>query len=131
MKVEDVPQDGKYLGPTTLRHTYYALDGDDRFRKVASVGWDVQNEALSLTWEAIAEDAETIRQEVLEGKKSPLAWHMATHLFDVGLLASCTGISRKNIRKHLHPDGFRRLNDATLSKYAEILNLTTEELKRV
>jgi hypothetical protein len=131
MKIEDVPQDNKYLGATTLRDTYYALDGAGRFRPVTSVGWEVQNEALSLTWEAISEDAEAVRQEVLEGKKSPLAYHMETHLFDVGLLASYAGISKKNVRKHLLPDGFDRLDDAALSKYAGILNLTTEELKKV
>jgi hypothetical protein len=131
MKIENVPQDNLCLGETTIRDLYYALDGNGDFRPVASVGWNVQNEALSLTWEAISEDAETVRRQVCEGKKSPLAWHMETRLFNVGLLASYTGISRKNVRKHLLPDHFARLSDATLKIYADVLNLTVDELKKV
>ncbi|MDR1675991.1 MAG: hypothetical protein LBR86_05950 [Tannerella sp.] len=131
MKIEEVPQDDKYLGSTTVRDVCYALDENGEYCQAFSVGWEAKNEALSLTWEAISEDAEAIRQEVLAGKKSPLAYHMESHLFDVGLLASYAGFSRKTVRKHLQPGAFAGLDDRTLGQYAEVLNISIEELKKV
>ncbi|MDR3269662.1 MAG: hypothetical protein LBT83_11435 [Tannerella sp.] len=131
MKIEDVPQDNKYLGQTTLRDVYYALDENGEYCQVTSVGWEAKNEALALTWEHISEEAEALRQEVLAGKKSPLAYHMEVRLFDMGLLASYTGIPKKTIKKHLQAGEFALLDDASLQIYAEALSMRVEELKRV
>jgi len=131
MKIEDVPQDNKYLGQTTLRDVYYALDENGVYQQVTSVGWEVKNDALDLTWAHFSEEAEAVRQEVLAGKKSPLAYHMEMHLLDVGLLASYTGIPKKTIRKHLQAGEFALLDDTSLQKYAEVLNISVEELKSV
>jgi hypothetical protein len=131
MKIEEVPQDDKYLGGTTIRDIYYALDENGEYRQACSVGWEAKNEALSLTWEAISEDAEIVRQEVLAGQKSPLAYHMETRLFDVGLLAAYAGISGRTVRKHMKPEEFERLDKSTLDAYASALNMSVEELKKV
>ncbi|MDR1455967.1 MAG: hypothetical protein LBJ01_09980 [Tannerella sp.] len=131
MKIEEVPQDDRYLGRTTVRDVCYALDANGEYRQAVSTGWEAKNEALSLAWEAVAEDAEAARREVLAGKKSPLAHHMKKHLFDVGLLASYTGFSKKTVRKHLQPGAFAGLDDRTLGRYADVLSISTEELKKV
>jgi hypothetical protein len=131
MKIEDVPQDSRFLDDTNVRDIYYAMDSDGRYRQVTSVGWEPKNEALALTWENILEEAELLRQDVLARKKSPLAYHMKTHLFNVGILASYSGISKKVVKKHLQPEEFEQLDDATLKKYADVLNITVEELKKV
>jgi hypothetical protein len=131
MKIEEVPQDDKYLGRTIVRDVCYALDENGEYRQVVSVGWEAKNEALSLAWDAISEAAEAVRQEVLAGKKSPLAYHMEKQLFDVGLLASYAGFSKKTVRKHLQPGVFAGLDDRVLGRYAEVLNTSTEELKKV
>ncbi|MDR0843985.1 MAG: hypothetical protein LBN71_02100 [Tannerella sp.] len=131
MKIEDVPQDSRYLEHTNVRDIYYATDEDGNYRQVTSVGWAPKNDALSMTWETISETAENIRKEVLAGEKSPLAYHIEMHLFNVGILSSYTGISRKLIKKHLQPEVFNRLDEATLEKYAEVMNITVEELKKV
>ncbi|MDR1667175.1 MAG: hypothetical protein LBS03_05730 [Bacteroidales bacterium] len=131
MKVEEVPQDGGYLKNTHLRDIYYALDDEGNYRQVASIGWEPKNDALNLTWDLIAEDAEAVRQDVLAGKKSPLAYHMAVRLFSVGLLASYSGISKKNIRKHLQAKAFEQIDEAVLAKYAETMHMSVDELKKL
>ncbi|GHT09340.1 hypothetical protein FACS189426_07470 [Bacteroidia bacterium] len=131
MKIEEVPQDSRYLEKTSVRDIYYATDEDGNYHPVESVGWEPQNEALALAWEAISEEAENIRKEVLAGKKSPLAYHIAIHLFDVGILSSYSGISKKTIKKHLQPEVFNQLDETALEKYASVLNITVEELKKV
>jgi hypothetical protein len=131
MKVEEVPQDGKYLGETNFRDLYYALDEEGHYCQVTSVGWNPKNEALSLTWDSISEETEHTRREVLAGEKSPLAYHLEVHLFDVGIFASYSGIPKKTIKKHLQPEAFKQLDDSMLKKYADVLNITVEELKKV
>jgi hypothetical protein len=131
MKIDEVPQDDRYLGNTNLRDFYYALDENGNYRRVSSVGWEVKNEALSLVWENISEEAEAIRREVLAGKISPLAYHMAVHLLDPGILSSYSGIPKKQIKKHLQPEAFNQLEEATLEKYAEVMNMTVDELKKI
>jgi hypothetical protein len=131
MKKEEVPQDGRFLASTNVRDIYYALDEDGNYCQVESVGWEAKNEALSLTWDSILNAAETIRREVLAGEKSPLAYHIQVRLFDVGLLSAYSGISKKTIKKHLQYKEFERLDDAYLEKYAGVLNMSIDELKKV
>ncbi|MDR1673390.1 MAG: hypothetical protein LBS09_08050 [Bacteroidales bacterium] len=131
MKVEEVPQDVGYLKDSNLRDIYYALDDSGSYCQVASIGWQPRTEALSLVWEHISEEADEIRQDVLQGKKSPLAYHMKIRLFDAGIMASYSGISKKTVKKHLQPTEFERLDDMFLQKYADILSMEVEELKKV
>jgi hypothetical protein len=131
MKIEEVPQDSRFLDNSNLRDIYYATDENGNYCQVTSVGWEPKNEALSLTWESISEEAELVRQEVLAGEKSPLAYHIVTRLFDVAMLASYSGIPKKTIKKHLQPQAFEHIDDATLKKYATVLDVTVEELKKV
>jgi hypothetical protein len=131
MKVEEVPQDAGFFGKSDVRDIYYALDEEGNYRQVPSTGWNPKTEALALTWENISEEAEAVRQEVLTGKKSPLAYHMEMRLFSVGILASYADLPKKTVRKHLQPEEFARLDDAQLQKYAYVLNMTIEALKKV
>jgi hypothetical protein len=131
MKVEEVPQDNRYIGNSPLRDLYYALDDNGHYRQVPSLGWSAKNEALSLTWESISDAAEAVRRDVLQGLKSPLAYHMELHLLPPAMLAAYSGISQKTIKKHLKPDAFARLDDHVLQQYAAVLNITVEELKTV
>ncbi|MDR1405683.1 MAG: hypothetical protein LBI89_00575 [Prevotellaceae bacterium] len=131
MKIEEVPQDGQYLEKTGLREICYALDGQGNYRQVTSVGWAVKNDALSLTWEHISQESETIRQDVLAGRKSPLAYHMNMHLLNIKTLSAYAGISKKTVRKHLDPATFLRLDASVLQAYADAMSITVAELTTV
>jgi hypothetical protein len=131
MKKEEVPQDDRFLGTTNFRDIYYAVDENGNYCQVQSVGWEAKNDALSLAWENILDEAEAVRQEVFAGEKSPLAYHIQAHLFDIGMLSAYSGIPKKTIKKHLHPEEFERLDDTYLKKYADTLNMTVDELKKV
>jgi hypothetical protein len=131
MKVEEVPQNGKYFEKTYARDICYAVDDKGNYRQVVSVGWEPKNDALSLVWENISEEAESIRQEVLRGEKSPLAFHMKMCLLNVGMLSAYTDIPKRLVKKHLTTAHFRQLDDVALKKYADAMNITVEELKKV
>ncbi|MDR1764273.1 MAG: hypothetical protein LBR64_10070 [Dysgonamonadaceae bacterium] len=130
MKKEEVPQDGGYLEKTNVRDVYYALDENGDYCQVLSDGWEPKTEALSMTWDNIREEAEEVRKEVIDGKKSPLAYHLQVNLMDISLLSAYSGIPKKLIKKHLQPEEFEKLDGETLEKYAQTLNITVDELKK-
>lgn len=131
MKVEDVPQDLKYGKSLVVRDVNYAVDKDGNYTTVVSDGWDVKNDILTAVWEDILEECEPIRQQVLEKKVSPLAYHMKKNLQDVGMLAAYSGIPKRKVKKHLRYDDFFSLDANILGIYADALRITVEELKRV
>ncbi|MDR0581731.1 MAG: hypothetical protein LBG31_02090 [Prevotellaceae bacterium] len=131
MKIEEALQEGQSLENTPLRNVYYALDEQGNYRQVLSAGCMAKHDALSLTWECISKEAETIRQEVLAGKKSPLAYHIKMRLLDIPMLAAYTGLPKKTIKKHLEAKAFSQIDASILKKYADAMHITEEELKSV
>ena len=131
MKVNEVPQDLKYFKDNVIRDVNYALDEEGRYTGIISDGWEVKNDALSFVWETIMEECEPIRQQVLDKKISPIAYHMKKNLQDIGMLAAYSGIPKRKIKKHLQYDEFMKLDDTTLQKYAEALRISVEELRQV
>jgi len=131
MKIEDVPQDVGYFKGTVVRDVIYGIDKDGNYQSVISHGWDVKKDALDLTWDTISEKCEKIRTQVLAREVSPLAFHMEKNLMEIGLLSDYTGISKRNIKKHLEPDVFDALSEDVLQQYAEVLRISVEELKKV
>lgn len=131
MKVEEVPQDEKFFTNTHVRDICYALDENGNYKQVVSVGWEAKNEALSLALENINEEAEDIRKEVIQGEKSPIAYHMKVCLLNTSMLASYAGIPKRKVKKHLEMEGFKKLDNLYLQKYAEAMNMSVEELVKV
>jgi hypothetical protein len=131
MKVKEVPQDSKFLKGTVIRDVAYAIDDDGAYIPVISEGWEVKNDALDITWDVIGEKCEEIREKVLTGKLSPLAYHLEKNIMDVGLFAKYTGLTKRTVKKHLKPENFKKLDDSALHKYAEVLRTSIEELKIV
>jgi hypothetical protein len=128
MKLDEVPQDEAYLIEGKIRDVCYAVDKDGHYTRALSKGWTPKNEAIKLAWNRIYEHAEETRQQVLNGKLSPIAFYMELNIMDTGILANYMDISKRKVRKHLRMRGFRSLSPEMLSRYAEVLNITTEEL---
>jgi hypothetical protein len=131
MKTGDVPQDLKYFKDKVVRDLMYAVDENGHYTSVLSDGWSVKNDALSAVWDDIREQCGEIRRQVLTKEASPLAYHMKKALQDVGMLASYSGIPKRQIRKHLKYDEFMKSDEAILQKYADALRITVDELKCV
>lgn len=131
MKVEEVPQDNRYLDGTVMRDLTYAVDKDGNYKAVQSLGWSPKNDALEYTLDYIDEECEEIAQRVREGQTSPLEYHMEKSIMSIELLSEYTGIAKRKIKKHFNPVEFAHLDENTLRKYAEALRLTVEELKQI
>jgi hypothetical protein len=49
---------------------------------------------------------------------------------DLPILASYVGIWKWRVKRHFRPAVFNNLNNKTLQKYADVFEVTIEELKR-
>lgn len=129
MRKKDVPQDnGMNRG---LKEIAYAVDEDGRYVKVPSLGWEPKNIANAQAWEVITEDVRTQIRLVRDGKRSPIAYHLARNLMTVGLLASYVHLPRWRVKRHLKPSVFNRLKPGIIQRYADLFRLTPEELHHI
>ena len=48
---------------------------------------------------------------------------------DLSIVASYTGFWKWQIKRHLKPSVFNKLSEAKLKKYADVFEITVEELK--
>lgn len=132
MKVEDVPQDRKYLKESdVVRNVDYAIDSEGHYRAVSSVGWEVKNDALELALDEVDERCQEILAKIRRGESSPLEYHAEKNLMPIDLLSDYSGYSKRTIRKHFDPKVFAKLDEQTLGVYAEVLRISVEELKSI
>ena len=127
MRKKEVPQDQGILDD--YRELVYALDDEGRYVRVPSMGWSVKTEANRLAWDQINLRVEETRRLILEGRLSPLAYHMERNHMNPTLLGKYAGISRWRVKRHLKPRVFSRLGQETLKRYASVFNISTETLK--
>jgi hypothetical protein len=126
MKKEDVPQDdGLNMG---MCEVAYARDQRGRYVKVPSLGWEPKNVANEKAWEQVEEQIEEQVRLVREGRKSPLAYYMTLNLMDTGLLSRYMRMSRWRVKRHLKPRVFARLSHRILSRYAQLFEVSVEQL---
>ena len=107
------------------KQLYHYFDGNKWVEK-----WEKNDEATRVIMKNHIQELEDIRNQVLLGRLSPLAYHIQINLFNINLLSSYTGISKRRIKKHLIPNYFNQLDEETLGKYATLFEITVEELKK-
>lgn len=130
MKKEDVPQDESPLGKIT-KEVCYVTDQSGQYITQLSSGWDVKKNALDVTWQNIEERAAEARKKVESKQASPLLFFMEFGLMDIAILAKYTGFWKWQIKRHLRPTIFERLSDKKLKRYAEVFNISIEDLKKM
>ena len=130
MKKKDVPQDDENLFEGKFKVVKYALDDDGNYGTVGSSGWEPENTVLNQAWDEISNKVEATLKKIESGELSVLAYHMEKNIMDVGMLSQYMDISKRNVSKHLEPSGFSQLDEKTLNKYAEVFDITVEELKK-
>jgi hypothetical protein len=128
MKKKEVPQD-EGLNEGLFEDVCYALDDNGNYVAVGSTGWQPKTDALLQAWDVINEKIEQVRQQVLSGELSPIAYYMEKNLMDLKLLADYAGLPKRKVRKHLKPDRFKILDDQILLKYADTFGISIETLR--
>ena len=131
MKKEEVPQDDANMLEGKFKVVKYAVNEKGEYEKVASVGWEPENVALEQAWGVINEQVAEARRKVEAGELSTLAYHMEVNMMDPSLLSKHVGLPARLVKRHLEPAEFAALDERTLQRYAESLQLTADELKKL
>ncbi|MCM4165284.1 MULTISPECIES: hypothetical protein [unclassified Arenibacter] len=130
MKKNEVPQDKSNLESANFKELCYAVDENGEYTTELSTGWSPKTIALNNAIEALNERIAASKQRVRELKASPLEYYMELHKMDLPILASYVGIWKWRVKRHFRPAVFNNLNNKTLQKYADVFEVTIEELKR-
>jgi hypothetical protein len=128
MEKDKVPQDNANVLGDKLRFLKYAVDKDGHYTQVPSTGWEPENIVLSQAWDEINEKAEAVKQRVLAGELSPIAYYMEKKMLNLKMLAEYMGYWQFRVRKHLKPEYFKKLSPQQLKKYADVFQITVEQL---
>ena len=128
MKKEEIPQDDGALNKLT-KEVVYAVDSSGNYTTELSTGWEVKAKALDVAWEDIEQRIENARQKVLRNEASPILYFMELRLMDTGIVAAYTGFWKWTVKRHLNPSAFKKLSEKKLQQYADVFNVSVEELK--
>lgn len=131
MKKEEIPQDQENLNEGKLAKLYYVTDDEGHYTKGNSIGWEPETVAMRQAWEVVHEEVEKAREEVLEGKASPILYFMKKNIMTLSMVASYVGRPAFVTWLHLRPFFFNRLKRKMLDKYAFAFRVTVEELTDV
>lgn len=129
MKKEEIPQDPSPLDKFT-KELCYALNEQGSYVTELSRGWQVKADALGITWKDVEEKLQAARQRIRAGEVSPILFFMEANMMDVSILSAYTGFWQWTIKRHLKPSVFNSLSYSRLQKYAEVFNVSVEELKK-
>ncbi|MBC9811184.1 hypothetical protein H9Y05_01735 [Crocinitomicaceae bacterium CZZ-1] len=128
MKKSEIPQDEGPLKGWT-REVCYAKNEDGKYERGLSAGWSVKNDALDSAWEEVNKSVEEALKQVRAGKMSPIFYFMELKLMDVAVLAHYTGFWKWTVKRHFNPFRFKKLSDKVLQKYADVFEVSVEQLK--
>lgn len=128
MKKDSVPQDENptYQGYGTK--VIYALDNSGSYTTVNSSGWEVEEIVLRDVVNDFKAKAEDMKERILAGEASPIAYFMNLRFMDLPALAHSVGLAKWRVKRHLTPRGFKRLDADTLQRYADLFDIEVQRL---
>jgi len=131
MKKEEVPQDESNLASANIKDMVYAVDENGEYVTELSTGWAPKTIALDNAINIIEERIEDAKKRVLENKTSPIEYYMEVHKMDLQILASYAGLWKWRVKRHFKPAVFKKLNNKILQKYADVFEISIEQLKNI
>lgn len=131
MKKNEVPQDESPISKKGSTELVYAVDENGKMTEVQSKGWDPKSEVQYYNLEALNQRAADAREKVLQGEWSPIVYYMELHKMDWQTLAAYMNKWTFLVKRHKKPAVFKKLDKETLQKYAEIFQISVEELKNL
>ena len=129
MKKEAVPQDKSSLSSIKMKELCYATDESGNYTTALSSGWEPKTIALENSLQDINERIESARENVKNGKASPIVYFMEVHKMDWLTLSGYAGMWTWRVKRHGKPAVFKRLDNKILSRYAAIFEISVSTLK--
>jgi hypothetical protein len=111
------------------RELSYSYENGGKFEKTVGFHGEADRLILQQAWDLFKERIEDARLRVLDGKVSPIVYHMEKNLLDPMNLSMMAGIAVWRVKWHFRPGVFKRLPLKVLRKYAEAFNISVDQLK--
>lgn len=131
MKKNEVPQDESKLEKANIKDMVYAVDENGDYITELSTGWKPKTIALDNAIKQIEERVTVAKERFLKNESSPLEYYMELNKMDLTILASYVGIWKWRVKRHFKPSVFNKLSQKTLEKYADVFDITVEDLKNI
>ncbi|WP_273565351.1 hypothetical protein [Maribacter halichondriae] len=131
MKKKEVPQDKSKLEKAKIKDMVYAVDENGEYVTELSTGWEPKTIALDNAIKVIEERVEDARQRVLKNETSPIEYYMEKAKMDLPILASYVGLWQCRVKRHFKPSVFKKINGKTLQKYADVFEISIDQLKNI
>ena len=126
MKETEVPQEEGAL--RDLKELCYVTDEEGNYTTRLSSGCEVKNVALEASLGRLQEQIDEAKANVIAGRKSPIVYYMLLNRMDWAVLADAMHCWQWVIKRHAKPSVFKKLSPKTLQQYAEIFNISVEDL---
>ena len=111
------------------RELFYFFDKEkNSYTRRVDYQYQANQVIIKQGWDALEERINEVREKVISGKLSPLAYYMEKSQMEVPMLAEYAGIRKWRVRKHLVPKGFFKLTNEDHQKYCRALDITVEQL---
>jgi len=123
-----VPQDNNPI-LAGARKAMYAKDDSGNYVVVPSNGWEVEETVTSLALEEYQLQREQAFDRGMKGITSPLEYHMYANRLNIATLSQSTGIFKWRIKRHLRPKIFKDLDENLLTRYADAMGISVEQLR--
>ncbi|WP_117883530.1 hypothetical protein [Aureibaculum luteum] len=131
MKKSEVPQDKSNLESANFRELCYAVDENGEYTTENSTGWDPKTIALNNAIQDIKERIDAAKKRVVANESSPIDYYMEVNKMDLPILASYVGLWQWRVKRHFKPQVFKKLNTKILQKYADVFDITIEQLQDI
>jgi hypothetical protein len=128
MKKEEIPQDLGALGKIT-GEICYAVDESGKYSTVLSNGWEIKTAALDVAWKDVEQRINTAKEKVDRREASPILFFMELRVMDIAIVAAYTGFWKWQVKRHLKYSVFEKLSPYRLARYAELFEVSVDELK--
>jgi hypothetical protein len=128
MKTDEVPQEtAKTYGG--VKKLLYAVDDSGEYTGVRSAGWEVESYVTMAAVDEIVRLRDDALTRARAGETSPLEFHMFDRRMELATLAATSGLWTWRVKRHFKPEVFAKLDEKTLSRYAECMGITVDQLR--
>ncbi len=128
MDIDKVPQNKNNLHNGSYKTITYAVDKMGNYVTARTSGWEPEDIAHEKAWQAIEKRIRETKELVIQNKLSPIAYFMEKEMLTPRRLSGYVGCRTWRVKKHLTPRGFSKLSTEQLNSYANIFDITVNEL---
>jgi hypothetical protein len=127
-EAKDEPTDDKELIYTYNRELFYYFDKEKGYTQKVDYQNPNNQVIIKQSWDAAEQRLDQVKQLVIIGKASPIAYYMEKILMEVPMLAAYMELPKWRVKRHMKSGVFKKLKPETLAKYAAVFDIPVDQL---